>query len=607
MVRHAAGWTTNNTKDKASVGFLNMKFSMDAQSRFLPQFNDMDTVPNLDGQLMIGEVNFEHTRSQPIAMFAVQIKTLPQDYSNNNKRGEITDYKYSCDAGAFYTVIEKVTMDPVLLLMVDVRNQKAYCRHLSVELCIDSLKKGDQQSCTVYFNEEDSIDNLDSFFEKLLAIANNRGNETSELVLIKNEPSNDVRKQMIESAIELNRLLDNDYRFVKESLFPHVRQFGLALNKSKETSILKVFKIVENEQGDLVRNFELEELPEGKKRGFFDILGENDVMAFFRNADNLDLDEVVEKFCQDQIERFCKKAYLPARYLSDDILAEVAFFFLDTLSERYPILQDKDCGRACYKSDSLPMVEVEKLWTAMRDADLYYYDALDIGAGGDGFTGILSIDPLKKSSKAKNEAFLNQALSQPYGDLRYTLLLKGDFPYNFVKSVIDELSDRDVGTIARPWRRPEGDTAIEEFQSWPRQPQTYIWYTVKTFYQEFQKLIRKTQSAYRFAIKDFPHGASSSYELKGKYEFFLTETRDPQICILHKPGKKFETSWTYDPVPEEPFESGYDQCVRSYHRIDFCNAPLYSMLEYFLIKQICKHHKIHCAVSIGEHVGGKFR
>lgn len=607
MARHAAGWTTNNTKDKASVGFLNMKLSMDAQSRFLPQFNDMDTVPNLDGQLMIGEANFEHTRSQPIAMFAVQIKTLPQDYSNNNKRGEITDYKYSCDTGAFYTVIEKVTMDPVLLLMVDVRNQKAYCRHLSVELCIDSLKKGDQQSCTVYFNEEDSIDNLDSFFEKLLAIANNRDNETSELVLIKNEPSDDVRKQMIESAIELNRLLDNDYRFVKESLFPHVRQFGLALNKSKETSILKVFKIVENEQGDLVRNFELEELPEGKKRSFFDILGENDVMAFFRNTDNLDLDEVVEKFCQDQIERFCKKAYLPARYLSDDILAEVTFFFLDTLSERYPTLQDKDCGRACYKSDSLPMVEVEKLWTAMRDADLYYFDALNVGVGGDGFTGILSIDPLKKSSKAKNEAFLNQALSQPYGDLGYTLLLKGDFPYDFVKSVINELSDRDVGTIARPWRRPEGDAAIEEFQSWPRQPQIYIWYTVKTFYQEFQKLIRKTQSAYRFAIKDFPHSASSSYELKGKYEFFLTGTRDPQICILHKPGKKFETSWTYDPVPEDPFEDGYDQSVHSYHRIDFCNAPLYSMLEYFLIKQICKHHKIHCVASIGEHVGGKFR
>lgn len=61
MTRYAAGWTTNNTKDKASVGFLNMKLSMDNQNRFLSQFNDMDTVPNLDGQLMIGEANFEHT------------------------------------------------------------------------------------------------------------------------------------------------------------------------------------------------------------------------------------------------------------------------------------------------------------------------------------------------------------------------------------------------------------------------------------------------------------------------------------------------------------------------------------------------------------------
>ena len=87
----------------------------------------------------------------------------------------------------------------------------------------------------------------------------------------------------------------------------------------------------------------------------------------------------------------------------------------------------------------------------------------------------------------------------------------------------------------------------------------------------------------------------------------MKETRDPQICILHKPGKKFETSWTYDPVPEEPFENGYDQSVCGYYRIDFCNAPLYSMLEYFLIEQICKYHKIHCVVLIGEHIGGKFR
>lgn len=607
MTRHASGWTTNNTKDKVSVGFLDMKLSMDSQGRFLPQFNDMDTVPNLDGQLMIGETNSEHTRLQPIAMFAVQIKTLPENYSNNNKRGETSDFKYSCDTGAFYTVIEKVTMDPVLLLMVDIRNQRAYWKHLSAELCIDSLKKGGQQSCTVYFNTEDSIGDLDSFYEKLRAIADNRNSESSELVLIKNEPSDDVRRQLIESAIELNRLLDNDYRFVKESLFPQVKQFGLALNKSKGTSILKVFKIVENENGELVRNFELEDLPEGGKRSFFDVLDKKDVMAFFRNTDNLDLSEVINKFCEEQIERFCKKAYLPARYLSKDVLSEVVFFFLDALSELYPSLQDRKCGKACYERDSISLIEAERLWVAMQDADLYYYDSLNIGIGGESYEGTLIIDPLKRSSRSKDDALLKQALEQPYGQLRYTLLLKGDFPYDFVKSVIDELSNRDVETIARPWHKPEGDAAIEEYQSLPHRPQTYFWYTMETFYKELEKLIRRTQSAYRFAIKDFPNNVADSYELKGRYEFFLKKTRDPQVFVLHKPGSKFETSWTYDPAPEKPFEIGYDQSTGGYYRIDFCKAPLYSMLEYFLVKQICTHHKIRCVLSIGEHMGGKFK
>lgn len=606
MGRHASGWTANNTKDTASVGFLSMKLSSDPQSRFLPQFADMNTVPNFDGQLLIGEPNQGNTRLQPIAMFSVQIKTLPKDYSNRNKRGETSDYKYSCDTAAFYSVIEKITMDPVLLLMVDVCNQKAFWKHLSEESCIESLKRGNQRTCTVYFNEEDAVDDFDSFYEKLLEIANERTDESSRLVLIKNESSDAIRNQLVKAAIELNRLLDNEYRFVKESLYPQVKQFGLALNKNKNASVLKVFKIIEDENGELVRNFELNGPMPGTKKNFFSVLDNNDVMAFFRKTDNLDLDKMIGEFCQSQIERFCNKAYLPAHYLSNEILFEVVYFFLDTLSSRYPSIRDDNTGKACFKEDSIPLAEIEKLWSAMIDADLYFYNEVGTDLGEKNFEGTLIIDPLNSSHKEKNGEYLNRALEQPLGKPRYTLVLKGDFPYDFIESVIEELSNRDIEIVTRPWHKPEGNVAIEEFQKWPHQPQIYIWYTKKTFYGELEKLIRQTQSAYRFAIKDFPKNTSCLYELKGKYVFYLKKTRNPQICILHKPGKKFETSWTYDPIPEEPFKIGYDQSIECYSRLDFRKAPLYSMLEFFLIRQICKQHGIHCVLTIGEHLGKKF-
>lgn len=79
------------------------------------------------------------------------------------------------------------------------------------------------------------------------------------------------------------------------------------------------------------------------------------------------------------------------------------------------------------------------------------------------------------------------------------------------------------------------------------------------------------------------------------------------MCILHKPGKKFETSWTYEQVSEEPFDIGYDQSTRGYFRLDFCRAPLYSMIEFFLVKQTCKQHRTHYVLSIGKHLGEEFK
>lgn len=97
------------------------------------------------------------------------------------------------------------------------------------------------------------------------------------------------------------------------------------------------------------------------------------------------------------------------------------------------------------------------------------------------------------------------------------------------------------------------------------------------------------------------------FELTGDYVFYLSRTREPSISIMHKPGDRFCTSFTYDDFPSEPFEQGADSYTMQYSHLNFGKAPLYSMLEYFFLRNACKSLGIHCVLSVGDHIGRQFK
>lgn len=494
------GWTRNSAKDQASVGYLKFLLGSDSGCRFLTSFDDMNTMPNLDGPFYIGvpaESEEQGTKFQPTASFATQIKTLPSDYRNENTRGNISDYKYSCDAAAFYTVIERVTLDPVILFLVDLKNKMAFWRYLSIAECLRLLNKGNQKTCTVYFNESDRISNITEFYNSLVTIADRR-RQTAAEILLKGDDTSDFRNQLGAAAIELNRLMDNEYRFVKDSLFPTVRQFGLSLSHKDKSIIIKVFKIIQSSNGDLIRSFELEDSPEGKKRSFFDVFDQNDLMAFFRTEEGFCADEIVKEFCKKQIERLCKEAYLSPQYLSDDVLVESIFYFLDTLSLHCSSFADKVGGVRYYKFNEETIETIKNLWIAMRDSELFYYRDLGI----DVFSNperTLIVDPLRRGEPVL-EKYLTKALEEPIDILPCNIEMRGDFPYRHIESVIHELADRDIHNVQRLWHTPEMDSAASEFREWGNQPQIPIWYTLETHQKECESLIQKVQGTYRFAI-----------------------------------------------------------------------------------------------------------
>lgn len=606
MPVYAKGWSPNSAKDIASVGFLKALFAKDDQSRFLPLFNDLDTIPNLDGQLLIGEKGGKDTVTQPIATFAVQIKTLPRDYSNKNKHGELSDYKYSCDTGAFYTALTKITMDPVLLLLVDTRNDVAYWKHLSTDLCVSVMKKEMQKRCTVYFNEEDAIGDLNEMHRSLIEIADSRSSAMDAVVLIRNENSDSIRNQLLDTAIELNRMIDNEYRFLKESLFPEVRQFGLALNRTKDDVCIKVYTIVKNHKGELVRQIEAPDSEGADGKKFFDVFEPGDLMVFIQPVDGFDPQSILDGFIRKLLERFAERSYLPVRYLSDTVLAEIVFFFLDTLAGHYSSLSDEACIVACFERDRISVAESWEAWLAMRDAELYFYDSLSLENPALEAPGALIIDPLKRtrSGSVKSIEFFERALREPRSVSSYELHMKGDFPYNLVESALQELSDRGISEIRRPWRKPEGKMAYDEYRKWGQYPQIYAWYTLDTYLSEFEKLVRRMQLAFRFAARNFSDDLLSG--AGGSYQFFLEKTRDPRIQILHKCGKSFDVAWSCEERPEHLENEEFGTYIRTHACLDFAKAPLYAALEYFLVRELLEQHDIQCVLRFGEHIGKKF-
>lgn len=82
-----SGWTENDLKDLKSTGFLQSFLASDPEMRFLPALTSMDKTPNLDVSVTVGQANAARTRSVPLFMVHVQVKTLPANYENNNVKG----------------------------------------------------------------------------------------------------------------------------------------------------------------------------------------------------------------------------------------------------------------------------------------------------------------------------------------------------------------------------------------------------------------------------------------------------------------------------------------------------------------------------------------
>lgn len=310
------GYDKNAFNDGKGVNHLESLFY--SSDILMPHFKTEDKTPNFDGyfELLAPGV----IKSTPIGRYDVQIKSLDRDYRNHNKNAA-SDYKYSCETKAINGVICGITLNPVMLFLVDIHTRDVYYIYLSFEYCM-KLNIGTQENKTIYFSDEDRITDLQNFYAKAKRIYETQRNNLISLEIMKYSLPDTMTKvpdEVRNCCDYLNEVMDHELSFIKRAFFPNVWKFGIAYmpyddnHGEKITSgQLGIYFIKKGENGYLIREFKDDE--------------EYPFMFIFHGHT---LDGLIKSKIKEFINvYFQRKAYIPSM-LPNLALREIVFKQID--------------------------------------------------------------------------------------------------------------------------------------------------------------------------------------------------------------------------------------------------------------------------------------
>lgn len=181
--------TGNCFKESDSVGIA--KRILERNRKIKTYFNENDKRTNLDGQLTIIRRGYERITVD------VQIKTLPENYS------DVNGYYYDCDTKVFNVVKAKVTQNPVILLLVDIINEKVYTILCTTDY-VQKLRVKEQFVKRIRFSDEELFDELE-FINKIYEVVK----------IIENDKQVEVKCGVIRSVLKKrNKPLEEDYQLI---------------------------------------------------------------------------------------------------------------------------------------------------------------------------------------------------------------------------------------------------------------------------------------------------------------------------------------------------------------------------------------------------------
>ena len=133
--------TENDFKESDAVSIAEKVIQKNR--KFRTYFNKMDKRVNLDGSMAIINNGYE------CMMIDVQIKTLPQDYLCKNR---INKYCYDCDTKIFNVIRLNLTLNPVVLILVDICQEKVFCILLTRQY-VSNLRIDLERTKRIFFDD----------------------------------------------------------------------------------------------------------------------------------------------------------------------------------------------------------------------------------------------------------------------------------------------------------------------------------------------------------------------------------------------------------------------------------------------------------------------
>lgn len=582
------GYDIHNFEDSDGCAFLTLKLQKTRQIKVA--LNTDDKVPNLDGYIQV--LQRMGNKVVPTSRFEVQVKTLNHDYTNNNKRGKISQYKYPTDTKAINVVKEGITLNPVILFLVDSINEKIFWKHISetyaVELEIDT--KNDK---TIYFNDCDGISELEPFIQMIIDIYDKKRevlkSEEKNLIFTNFEDNDVIYSKLQDELIYLEKLLCDRFKYVTKLFFPEAWRFGIAYQEDEEMITAGIYQIKKRERGKYIKVFCKEEnnclfVSKFTKKGF-------------------SLRQILNKQIEEMLNKYYLEGYINAKYLPNIVLEELAFEFLDCITFFHSEYEDINLPGVYYK-DEENLSEIKNIWSALIEyiiqSHTSIFERLSKEVPDIHELGVDLFKDFSINSKIKRQKFseILKGTNKKFEELPSNFKFTGKYKYKLLGEVLIELEKRNIIVIKRVWKpKKYKDVAIENVgKNYLLREYNHSGYIKSDIIDNYKKMFAELPSVYKHIVQEIWGDEYLRYMPKREYIISFDTAKDIYWKLSYQ-SKEFNIIVNeYTPVRFEKLwknEEKFMEHVKysmSYELVwneaNF-GAPLYKYVWFLLYKWSC--------------------
>lgn len=493
-----AGYVKSSFDESKGNDFLDLVLT--STNKIYSHFSKLDKGPNFDGHFELLDNN-----GIPIGRFNVQIKTMSTDYKNNNKRGIISQYKYSCDTKIFNAVKYGITLDPCYLFMIDVVNRRIFGKYVSLEYVL-SLDIKNEYNKVIYFNDDDEIVDVNNFYNNLVDIYNDRKNkmisiEQNKFIITSSISDEELSDLQLEFDY-LNNMFDNELKYIKDKLFPNIWKFGIAYMKEEKSLGVGIYYIKKGKNGEFIKYLNDETFGN---------------CSFITISNKTKIRDLINGFISSILERCYEYRIIPIEYVDNEVLFEILFYFLDEISKVYKEVENKNKLDVYYKDEEDINIIKNYYYGIEKYIKYTFGKAFNVVTTTKSKYSMYKIDPLDEPFSGNDMYEKEKLLINCFKELNddmfdNKIIVDGNHFYELIKESIYELERRNIKKVKRVWIPKDWNDYINRVENGNR-------YKIENTFKisDYNYNIEKLLSIFPSQYNDFVSKINKKLLLKNKY------------------------------------------------------------------------------------------